>query len=74
MTSSSTRFLAVVEWADPNYTAYLPDVPGCIATGDTVTQAIDALGHSLRIYFSALTPDQRTLFAPRAVATHIEVS
>jgi len=33
------RFLVVIEEADGNYSAYCPDLPGCIATGDTAKQS-----------------------------------
>jgi hypothetical protein len=30
------RYAVVIEKADGNYSAYVPDLPGCVATGDTV--------------------------------------
>ena len=30
------RYAIVIEKADDNYCAYVPDLPGCVATGDTV--------------------------------------
>ena len=32
---SLNRFLVVIEKADGNYSAYSPDLPGCVATGET---------------------------------------
>jgi predicted RNase H-like HicB family nuclease len=30
------RYTVVIEWAGSNYSAYVPDLPGCVATGATV--------------------------------------
>ena len=32
------RYAVVIEKAESNYSAYVPDLPGCIATGDTVQE------------------------------------
>jgi predicted RNase H-like HicB family nuclease len=32
------RFLIVIEKAENNYSAYAPDLPGCIATGSSVEE------------------------------------
>ncbi|HEX9732926.1 MAG TPA: type II toxin-antitoxin system HicB family antitoxin [Thermoanaerobaculia bacterium] len=32
------RYLVVIEKAKSNYAAYSPDLPGCVATGDTITE------------------------------------
>ena len=49
------RFLVVIEKADGNYSAYSPDLPGCVATGNTRDQvtcnlyeAIEMHGHGLQ--------------------------
>jgi predicted RNase H-like HicB family nuclease len=37
------RYLVVVEASGDNYSAYSPDVPGCIAAGDTVEKVLDLI-------------------------------
>jgi len=43
------RYAVVIEKADGNYSAYVPDLPGCIAIGETVAEvgARDSRGHPL---------------------------
>ena len=38
------RFLVIVEQTDGNYSAYSPDLPGCVATGATREEAEEARG------------------------------
>ncbi len=37
------RYAIVIEWAETNYSAYAPDVPGCVATGDTVEEVTELM-------------------------------
>ena len=37
------RYAIVIEKADGNYSAYVPDLPGCVATGDTVAAVLPYL-------------------------------
>jgi predicted RNase H-like HicB family nuclease len=39
MIKDKLKYLIVIEKADHNYSAYLPDISGCIATGKTIEEA-----------------------------------
>ena len=49
----SDSFLVVVEWAEENYSAYLPDLPGCVATGVSVDDALENIRTLFQEYSSA---------------------
>ena len=58
------RYAVVIEKADGNYSAYVPDLPGCVATGPTV-QAIEAeIRDAIRFHIEGLQADG--LDSPRA--------
>ena len=48
------RFLVVIEKADGNYSAYAPDLPGCIATGDTREQAKQNMHEAVSMHVDGL--------------------
>ncbi len=48
------RFLVVIEKADGNYSAYSPDLPGCVATGDSREQAEQNMHEALRMHVGGL--------------------
>ena len=50
----SDSFLVVVEWAEENYSAYLPDLPGCVATGTSVEDALENISALFQEYSSAI--------------------
>ena len=48
------RFLVVIEKADGNYSAYSPDLPACIATGETPQQAEQNMYEAVRMHVEGL--------------------
>lgn len=51
------RFLTVIEKADGNYSAYSPDLPGCVATGSTREEAEKNMYESIDIHIKGLRED-----------------
>jgi len=52
------RFLIVVEKADGNYSAYSPDLPGCVATGKTKEQAAINMHKAIELHVRGLREDR----------------
>jgi len=48
------RFLIVIERADGNYSAYSPDLPGCVATGKTRNQAARNMHEAIDLHVRGL--------------------
>ncbi|MQL51089.1 type II toxin-antitoxin system HicB family antitoxin [Desulfofundulus thermobenzoicus] len=67
------KYLAVVEQGPENYSAYLPDVPGCVATGKTVEETLRLLTEALELHLKGLKEDGLPLPLPSSVAEYIEL-
>ncbi|HUP24025.1 MAG TPA: type II toxin-antitoxin system HicB family antitoxin [Thermoanaerobaculia bacterium] len=67
------RFLIVVERAGDNYSAYSPDVPGCVATGDTQKDAERNMHEALRLHVEGLLEDGDPIPQAHAVAEYVMV-
>ncbi len=66
------RYAVVIENAGGNYSAYVPDLPGCIATGPTV-QAVEAeIGAAIRFHIEGLQADGLPVPTPSAVAEYVD--
>ena len=52
------RFLVVVEKANGNYSAYSPDLPGCVATGETHDQATRNMYEAIEMHVRGLLEDE----------------
>jgi predicted RNase H-like HicB family nuclease len=50
------KYLVVVEKAGGNYSAYLPDVPGCVTTGDTPEETLNNMREALELHLQDI-PD-----------------
>lgn len=51
------EFIVLIEKSDNGYAAYLPDLPGCVAAGDTIDE----------------TKDETKELIAEAVASHLEI-
>jgi predicted RNase H-like HicB family nuclease len=66
------RYAVVIEKADGNYSAYVPDLPGCVATGDSV-EAIEAeIREAIRFHIEGLKADGLPIPAPTSIADYVE--
>jgi predicted RNase H-like HicB family nuclease len=51
------RYAVVIEKAGENYSAYVPDLPGCIATGSTVEETEAEIRDAIRFHIEGLRED-----------------
>ena len=51
------RFLIVIEKADGNYSAYSPDIPGCVATGATREEVERNMHEAINMHVKGLVED-----------------
>jgi predicted RNase H-like HicB family nuclease len=74
MRSNSKRYAIVVERAKRNFAAYVPDLPGCVATGATMEEAGRLLRAAIKIHIAGLREDGLPVPAPSSVVDYVEVS
>jgi predicted RNase H-like HicB family nuclease len=66
------RYVVVIERAGKNYSAYVPDLPGCVATGRTV-QAVEAeIRAAVRFHIDGLLADGLPVPQPTSIAEYID--
>ena len=69
----SKRYAIVVERAKSNYAAYVPDLPGCVATGATVEETENRLRQAIVIHVQGLLEDGLTVPEPSSVVDYLEI-
>lgn len=67
-------FLVIIEQAGTNCSAYVPDLPGCVATGATADEAETHLRQAMELYVEALREDGHEVPAPTTHAREIKVA
>ena len=51
------QYLVIIEKADTNYAAYVPDLPGCVSVGDTIDETIDNIKEAIAFHLDSMTRD-----------------
>lgn len=67
------RYAIVIEKATKNYSAYAPDVPGCIATGATVEETLQEMREALASHFELMREDGDSLPTPETNIAYLDV-
>ena len=65
------RFLVVIEKADGNYSAYSPDLPGCVATGSTREDVEQNMYEAIEMHVNGLLEDKQPIPEPNSFAEYI---
>jgi len=68
------RFLVVIEKANGNYSAYAPDLPGCIATGKTVRDVEINMHEAIQMHIRGLIEDHLPVPDSYAMSEYIAVA
>ncbi|MGH2484522.1 MAG: type II toxin-antitoxin system HicB family antitoxin [Ktedonobacterales bacterium] len=68
------RYVIVVEPGDHNYSAYVPDVPGVVATGATVGEVTDMLREALEFHLEGLQLAGEPIPQPSVIASAVDVA
>jgi predicted RNase H-like HicB family nuclease len=66
------RYAVVIEKAETNYSAYVPDLPGCVATGSSVKEVEKEIRDAIRFHIEGLKEDGLPVPAPSSIAEYVE--
>ena len=67
------RYAIVVEKAKSNYAAYVPDLPGCVATGATIKQTERLIREAIEIHVEGLRADGLPVPKPSSRVDYVEI-
>ena len=58
------RYAVVIEQADSNFSAYVPDLPGCVATGTTIKDAENEIREAIKFHIEGMKEDGLLVSSP----------
>ena len=67
-------YVILIERAGENYSAYVPDLPGCVATGKTRSEARRAIASAVKMHLAGLREDGLAPPKSSAVAEVLEIA
>jgi predicted RNase H-like HicB family nuclease len=68
------RYAIVIENAGGNFSAYVPDLPGCVATGSTVQETELAIREAIEFHLEGLREDGDPIPPPSSRVDYVEVA
>ena len=68
------RYAIVIEKAGSNYSAYVPDLPGCVATGSTLEEVEQEIREAIAFHLEGLRADNLPVPIASSRVDYVEVA
>lgn len=68
------RYAIIIEGSEGEYSAYVPDLPGCVAAGETLTETLQEMTEAIRFHLEGLQAEGFPVPPPTTVVEYIEVA
>lgn len=68
------EYLVIYEWAGDNYSAYAPDLPGCVAAADTLEETERLMKEAIELYIVSLEEAGQPMPEPTTTAKPVMVA
>lgn len=68
------KYLIIVEKTDTGYSAYSPDLSGCVATGTTREEVERAMGEAIEFHLEGLRAEGHPVPLPQSYATYVDTA
>ena len=67
------RYAIVIENAGPNYSAYVPDLPGCVPTGATIAEVEREIREAIEFHLEGMREDGSPVPQPSSSVRYVDV-
>ena len=68
------KYLIVIEKSDTGYSAYLPDLPGCVSTGTTIEETEQNMHEAIAFHIEGLKEEGYAIPEPTSRSSHVEIA
>ncbi|QOV23145.1 type II toxin-antitoxin system HicB family antitoxin [Anabaenopsis elenkinii] len=68
------RYAIIIEKASENYSAYVPDLPGCVSVGDTIEEVKQNIQEAIAFHLEALIEDGLNIPQPQTQCDYVDVA
>ena len=68
------QYVVVIEQANGNLSAYVPDLPGCVATGATADEVRERIREAVTFHLDGLREEGMPIPPPTSIATVVEIA
>ena len=68
------RYAIVIEKAENNYAAYVPDLPGCVATGESIEETEQQIREAIDLHLKGMREDGLPIPEPSSSVDYVEIA
>ena len=68
------KYAIVIERAETNYSAYVPDLPGCVATGSTIEEVEQQIREAIEFHLDGMREDGEPIPPPSSQVEYVDVA
>lgn len=68
------RYGIIIEKGENNYSAYVPDLPGCVAVGDTIEEVKQEIAEAIEFHIEGLRNDGLSIPEPTCLVDYADVA
>jgi len=68
------KYPVIIEKAESNYSAYSPDLPGCVSTGTTLKETLSRMRDAIQFHLEGLKKEGLNIPEPSTKVEYIEIS
>jgi len=67
------KYAIVIEKAPSNYSAYVPDLPGCVATGATIEEVEREIRDAIEFHIEGMRQDGENVPQPSSTVEYVDI-
>ena len=71
---TSVKYGIVIETGEHNCSAYVPDLPGCVATGASIEETKELIRQAIELHLKGIREDGDPIPEPRTICDNVEVA
>ena len=68
------RYAIVIEKAEGNFSAYVPDLPGCVATGETLVEVESEIREAILLHLEGMREDGLAIPVPASTVDYVTIA
>lgn len=68
------RYAVIIEKGERNFSAYVPDLPGCVATGKTLEEVKRRMSEAVELHLRGMREDGLSIPEPTSLADYVEAA
>ena len=66
------RYAVIIEGETGTYSAYVPDLPGCVTVGETIEETLHEMQEAIRFHIEGLNEDGLPIPEPSTIVEYVE--